>query len=221
MAGHPDRDGGPAVNFEGSILLDSPPDTVWRLLDDPAAVSRCIPGLAGFQIVDDDTFSAQVSQTVGPVTAIFAMKVSVVEREPGRAIRFSALGRTTRGAVSHLRASGSVRLAEETGGTRVTLGADAALGGVLGTVGEKVLVKQGEKITTQFGAALRRELGRGQGDGAVPGRGEADAKVTSPEPAPPAAGSGLVIQWPRGPAAALLAGLLAGFALGRLSRRAR
>lgn len=209
------------MNFEGSILLDSPPDTVWQLLDDPEAVSRCIPGLDGFQIVDDDTFSAQITQTVGPVTAIFAMKVSVVEREPGKAIRFKALGRTTKGAVSHLRANGSVQLAEETGGTRVTLGADAALGGILGTVGEKVLVKQGEKITAQFGSALQRELGKEQGNGAVPGRDEADAQVTAPEPAHQAAGSGLVIRWPRVPVAALLAGLLAGFALGRFSKRAR
>lgn len=209
------------MNFEGSILLDSPPDTVWQLLDDPEAVSRCIPGLDGFQIVDDDTFSAQISQTVGPVTAIFAMKVSVVEREPGKVIRFKALGRTTKGAVSHLRANGSVQLAEETGGTRVTLAADAALGGVLGTVGEKVLVKQGGKITAQFGAALQRELGQDQGERTVPSRDEAAAQVTTPEPALPVAGSGVVIQWPRAPAAALLAGLLAGFALGRLSKRAR
>jgi uncharacterized protein len=208
------------VNFEGSILLDSPPDTVWQLLDDPEAVSRCIPGLAGFQAVDDDTFSAQVSQTVGPVTAIFAMKVSVVEREPGKAIRFKALGRTTKGAVSHLRANGSVQLAEETGGTRVTLAADAALGGVLGTVGEKVLVKQGEKVTAQFGAALQRELGPDQGEPTVPGRAGAAGQTTTPEPALPVVGSGLVIQWPRVPAAALLAGLVAGFALGRLSKRA-
>ncbi len=210
------------MNFAGSILLDSPPDAVWQLLDDPEAVSRCIPGLDGFQIVDDDTFSARVSQTVGPVTAIFAMKVSVVEREPGKAIRFKALGRTTKGAVSHLRANGSVQLAEETGGTRVTLGADAALGGILGTVGEKVLVKQGEKITTQFGAALQRELGHEQGDGGpVPVRDEARVPIGPAEPAQRAARSGLVIHWPRAPVAALLAGLLAGFALGRLSKRAR
>lgn len=209
------------MNFEGSILLDSPPDTVWQLLDDPEAVSRCIPGLAGFQVVDDDTFSAQVSQTVGPVTAIFAMKVTVVERAPGQAIRFKALGRTTKGAVSHLRANGSLRLAEESGGTRVTLGADAALGGVLGTVGEKVLVKQGEKITAQFGAALQRELVQDRGDGTVPARDEATAQVSTAEPAHQVAASGLVIHWPRAPVAALLAGLLAGFALGRFSRKAR
>ena len=209
------------MNFEGSILLDSPPDTVWKLLDNPEGVSRCIPGLDGFQVIDDDTFSARVSQTVGPVTAIFAMKVSVVEREPGKAIRFKALGRTTRGAVSHLRASGSVQLDEEAGGTRVTLGADAALGGILGTVGDKVLVKQGEKITVQFGEALRRELGAERPDAALPTCGEPVGQVASPGLANRAAGSGLVIHWPRAPAATLLAGLLAGFVLGRLTRKAR
>lgn len=209
------------MNFEGSILLDSSPDTVWKLLDDPGAVSRCIPGLDGFEIVDDDTFSARVSQTVGPVTAIFAMKVSVVEREPGKAIRFRALGRTTRGAVSHLRANGSVQLDAEADGTRVTLGADAALSGILGTVGEKVLVKQGEKITAQFGEALQRELGKERDDGTVPGRDEPVAQVTAAEAPNQGAGSALIIHWPQASVAALLAGLLAGIVLGRLTKRAR
>ena len=159
MAGHRDGEGRRTVNFKGSIVLDSPRDAVWKLLDDPEALSRCIPGLDGFQAIDGDTFSARVSQTVGPVTAVFAIKLSVLEREPGQSIRFSALGRTTNGAVSHLRATGSVEIAEEEAqSTRVTLNAAAALGGILGTVGEKVLVKQSEKITAQFGEGLRREL---------------------------------------------------------------
>jgi uncharacterized protein len=214
------------VNFQGSIVLDSPRDAVWHLLDDPEALSRCIPGLDGFQAIDGDTFSARVSQTVGPVTATFAMKLSVLEREPGQLIRFSALGRTTKGAVSHLRANGSVELQEEAQGTRVTLSAAAALGGVLGTVGEKVLVKQSEKITAQFGEGLRRELGGGPAaeqavpaDPADPASGPAAPPVARPDG--DLGHSGLRIQGLESRWAALAIGLLLGFVLGWAGRRAR
>jgi carbon monoxide dehydrogenase subunit G len=227
MACHRDGEGQPAVNFQGSIVLDSPRDAVWELLDDPEALSRCIPGLDGFQAIDRDTFSARVSQTVGPVTAVFAMKLSVLEREPGQSIRFSALGRTTKGAVSHLRATGSVELGQEGHGTRVTLNASAALGGVLGTVGEKVLVKQSEKITAQFGEGLRREL-RGGGLAAEQAASAGAASVAAEPPVPAVlpsdsdlARSGLRIQGLESRWAVLAVGLLVGFVLGWIGRRAR
>jgi uncharacterized protein len=209
------------VNFQGSILLDSPPDAVWGLLDSPEAVSRCIPGLDRLEVIDDDHFSVRISQTVGPVTAVFAMKLSVLEREPGKAIRFDALGRTTRGAVSHLRTKGSVELEEEAEGTRVTLSADAALGGVLGTVGEKVLVKQSEKITAQFGEALRRELDGQRGDIAADPTPERMITGAEPAPAENTIGAGLFIRGLDSPWVASAVGLLIGFVLGRVSKRVR
>jgi uncharacterized protein len=209
------------VNFQGSVLLDSPPNAVWGLLDNPEAISRCIPGLDRLEVIDDDHFSARISQTVGPVTAVFAMKLSVLERQPGKAIRFDALGRTTRGAVSHLRTKGSVELEEEAEGTRVTLSADAALGGVLGTVGEKVLVKQSEKITAQFGDALRRELDGQRGDIAADPTPERMIKAADPAPAKDTIGPGLIIHGLDSPWVASAIGVLLGFVLGRVSKRAR
>jgi uncharacterized protein len=227
MACDRDGEGRPAVNFQGSIVLDSPRDAVWKLLDDPETLSRCIPGLDRFQAIDGDTFSARVSQTVGPVTAVFAIKLSVLERKPGQSITFSALGRTTNGAVSHLRATGSVELEEEAHGTRVSLNAAAALGGVLGTVGEKVLVKQSEKITAQFGEGLRRELGGGgpAAEQAASAGAASVAAASSGPPAPPSdsdfARSGLRIQGLESRWAVLAVGLLAGFVLGWIGRRVR
>jgi carbon monoxide dehydrogenase subunit G len=230
MACDRDGEGRPAVNFQGSIVLDSPRVAVWKLLDDPETLSRCIPGLDGFQAIDGDTFSARISQTVGPVTAVFAIKLSVLEREPGQSIKFSALGRTTNGAVSHLRATGSVELEEEPDGTRVTLNAAAAIGGVLGTVGEKVLVKQSEKITAQFGEGLRRELGSGgpaaeQAASAVSAGAASVAAASSGPPAPPSdsdlARSGLRIQGLESRWAVLAVGVGVGFVLGWIGRRVR
>ena len=154
------------MNFAGSVVVDSPRVTVWQLVEDPEAVSRCIPGLSQFEVIDADHFAAQITQTVGPVTAVFAMKLTVTERQVGQAIAFDAVGKTSRGAVSHLRTSGSVSLSEDedAGHTCVTLSADAVVSGVLGTVAEKVLQKQSRKVTEQFGEALRAELGEPSGE---------------------------------------------------------
>jgi carbon monoxide dehydrogenase subunit G len=221
MARHRESKGRRTVNFQGSVFLDSPPDTVWKLLDDPEAVSRCIPGLDRLEVIDDDHFSALISQTVGPVTAVFAMKLAVLERQPGKAIRFDALGKTTRGAVSHLRTKGSVELEEKADGTRVTLSAEAALSGVLGTVGEKVLVKQSEKITAQFGEALRRELNGDRGDIAANLGPVRATQAAGPTPAEDTMGPGLIIHGLDSPWVASAIGLLLGFVLGRASKRAR
>jgi carbon monoxide dehydrogenase subunit G len=203
------------MNFEDSFVVASSPGVLWELFQDVPTMARCIPGVKDVEVIDEDHFTARLSQTIGPVSATFSVKVSVLEREEGSGLRFDALGKTTRGAVSHLRTSGSLRLTEEGDATRVTLRADAALSGVLGTVAEKVLVKHTRKVTEQFAEAVRREI---SGEQAGPTE---DAQPRDPAapvgPADGATESGLrrLMASPT----TLVCTFALGFVLGALSRR--
>jgi hypothetical protein len=100
------------------------------------------------------------------MSATFDAKLKVTEREPGRAISFSATGRSVRGAAGNVRVTNSVRLEDEPvegGGdaTRVLLEADVAMGGMLGAVGGKVIARQAAQAAKEFAAALEQELKTG------------------------------------------------------------
>ena len=94
-----------------------------------------------------------------------------------------------------MRSTNTVALEEaEGGGTRVTLDGDVALGGMLGSVGQKVVAKQAGKVTRSFAEALERELTGNGAAGAAPAaqaaeppvpEAAADAPAPAPLPAPP------------------------------------
>ena len=101
----------------------------------------------------------RITQSLGPMTATFDAKLRVTEREPGCLIRFSATGRSVRGAAGNVRVSNSVRLEDEgADATRVLLEADVAMGGMLGAVGQKVIARQAAQVAKAFAAALEREV---------------------------------------------------------------
>lgn len=137
-------------------------DDVWKVVGDVARVARCMPGVEDVTVVDSDSSTVRVTQSLGPMTATFEAKMKVVEREPGRRISFAATGRSVRGAAGNVRLTNSVRLEDEgSDATRVLLEADVAMGGMLGAVGGKVIARQAAQAAKDFAAALERELQHG------------------------------------------------------------
>ena len=166
------------MKVEESFVIDQPQERLWSFFERVDQVARCVPGVDAVEQLDADNSSVRVTQAVGPMTATFDLKMRITERRPQELMRFTAIGRAVRGAAGNVRSVNTVRLEPVPDGTRVALEADVALGGMLGSVGQKVVAKQAGKMTGAFADALEREL-RG-GDGAAPA-GDA------PAPAPGAA----------------------------------
>jgi uncharacterized protein len=147
------------VRVSESFVVQRRRVDVWEVVGDVARVTRCLPGVDNVSIVDDENTSVRVTQSLGPMTATFQAKMKVTSREPGRLIRFSATGRSIRGAAGDVRLTNSVRLEDAgDGATRVVLEADVAMGGMLGAVGSKVIARQASGAAREFAAALEREL---------------------------------------------------------------
>lgn len=135
-----------------------PIDRVWAFFERPVDVARCIPGVEQVSLEDDDTLSVIATQRVGPISATFDTKVEISERVPEERIQFTSIGRAVRGAAGDFRSTNTVHLHADGGRTHVLVEGDAALAGVLGTVGHKVIMKQAEKITAAFARNLERAL---------------------------------------------------------------
>jgi carbon monoxide dehydrogenase subunit G len=169
------------------FVVAEPLQVLWEFFEQVERVARCVPGVEEVTVVDADNSRVRVTQAVGPMTATFDMKMRITAREPGRSIEFTAIGRTVGGASGNVRSTNTVYLEDaEEGSTRVLLEGDVALGGMLGSVGQKVVAKQAGRVTKSFAEALQVEL---SGGGAAPeapvtpvGREPAAAEPPSPLP---------------------------------------
>ena len=144
-----------------SFVISGPREAVWDVVGDVERVAACLPGVEEVTMHDGDNGSVRITQSLGPMSATFDAKMQVTKREPGRSISFAATGRTIRGAAGNVRVTNSVRLEDEGETTRVVLEADVAMGGMLGSVGAKVIARQAAQAAKTFAANLEKELHAG------------------------------------------------------------
>lgn len=158
------------MKFEQSFLVQQPIEKVWMFFEQPEQVARCIPGIEDVAIVDTDTLTARVTQKLGPLSATFEARVLITERAFQDRICFTATGKAVKGAIGNFRVSNMVQVVPEGGQTRVLVEGEAALAGALGSVGQKVILKQAEKVTAEFAAILEQALVTGQAPAAEPAK---------------------------------------------------
>jgi hypothetical protein len=104
------------------------------------------------------------------MSATFDAKVKITERVDRELIRFTATGRTVRGALGNVRASTSVQLVPVDGQTLVSVEGDVTLAGALGSVGQKVVSRQAGKVTAEFARNLDTVLNGGTLGASAPAR---------------------------------------------------
>jgi carbon monoxide dehydrogenase subunit G len=227
------------MKVQESFVITESREKLWAFLEQVDQVAQCVPGVDTVEQIDADNSKVRVTQAVGPMTATFDIKLRVTEREPLELMRFTTVGRAVKGAVGNVRATNTVRLSDVAEGTQVDVEADLAMGGVLGSVGQKVVSKQVGQVTKAFAASLERSI-KGEPAVAVAATGAAPRAarrtahaVNGTAPAPAAAGAAAPMPalefdesapsaWQRPEILTALITLLAavlGFAAGRSGRR--
>ncbi len=146
------------MKFRQEFHIAEPPVTVWRFIEQPLRVADCIPGVQASKDIGDDRLSVQATQKLGPMSTTFEAKIRITERIPEERISFSATGKAVRGAIGNFRSDNTVTLKANGSGTDIAVEGEVVLAGVLGTVGNSIVTKQAEKVTTEFARNLERAL---------------------------------------------------------------
>jgi uncharacterized protein len=178
------------MKVQESFVIDQPRERVWAFFEDVPQVARCVPGVEAVEVLDEHESKVRMTQAVGPMTATFDLKMRITQRVPSERMQFTAIGRAVKGAGGNVRTVNTVTLAPDGEGTQVQLDSDLAMGGVLGTMGQKVIAKQAAGITKEFASALERAIAGEE----IPGAPVAPSPVgatgaSSPVAAPAPAGA--------------------------------
>lgn len=155
---------------------------VWKFFEQPVRVAECIPGMEKIDVLDDDTLFARVTQKLGPMSATFELKVHITERVHEERIQFTSTGKAVRGAIGNFRSTSTVSLQSVGSQTHVLVEGEAALAGALGSVGQKIITKQADKITAEFARNLESILTGVPGSSLPPSKVEAAGRRPATRP---------------------------------------
>src|SRR4051794_29418069 len=209
------------MKITGTSTLAADPATVWQALNDPAVLVRAIPGCRALEALGEDSYAMTVAAGVGSIKGVYDGRVRLSDQAEPDSFRLHAEGSGAPGTIS---ADVLVNIATAAdGGTELTYDADAAVGGMIGGVGQRMLAGVSRRMAAEFFGNVDTVLSAGpeQASGTSAVSRDASSALTEgavlEAPASGRGGPGFVAGVAVGAAAALAGALVGGW----LSRRGR
>ncbi len=121
-------------------------------------MAACIPGASDVRQVDGTTYDATVKSKIGPVTARFGCRISVVELD--ETARTGAVALTGRDTMigGGVKARMAMAMAEEAGETVVRITSDVEVLGKIGQYGHGMIAKRAAAMLDEFAACVGARL---------------------------------------------------------------
>ena len=124
------------MNVEGERTFAAPRATVWKVLNDPAAMASTMPGVESFDVHDDRRWTANVKIPLG----LGGLKMKVdMEKTDERELEHATMRIKGQGVGAMMNMQTQFDLSDAGGGTLMKWAADVKIAGPVGSMGQRVL----------------------------------------------------------------------------------
>jgi carbon monoxide dehydrogenase subunit G len=143
------------VRVEGTREFEASRERVWAVISDPESMSRLMPGVEGFEVVDDDHWKARVKIPLG----LGGLKMSIAfEKLEERPLEYSSMRAKGKGVGALMDMTTSFTLSGEGAHTTMAWEADVSIAGAVGSMGQRVLQPIINQQVGQVLGALERQV---------------------------------------------------------------
>lgn len=143
------------MKLAGQYLLPAAPEKVWELLTDPVRLAKLLPGCERLDPDGPDRYKAAVKFGIAAISGKYAGTVEFSEKNPPHSMRMKIGGKGMPGFVD---GTGNIELAEKDAQTELRYTGEAQVGGMIASVGQRMIEGAAKKIVDQFFAAAAEEL---------------------------------------------------------------
>ncbi len=136
------------MNMSGEERIAADRDAVWRGLNDPDILKRCIPGCQSLELISPTELAAVVKIKIGPVSASFNGTVVLSNLNPPASYTISGEGKG--GIAGFAKGGADVTLLDEGAETVLRYDVKAEIGGKLAQLGSRLVDSTARKLAQQF-----------------------------------------------------------------------
>ena len=135
------------MKLEGSYDIAAPRDRVWAAFLDPEQLRQAIPGCEKLEALGNDEFKATMKVGVAAVKGTFEGKVRLFDLKAPESYHMAVEGT---GGPGFVRGETVVTMSDTEGGTRVSYTADVQVGGLIASVGQRMLGGVSKMMADKF-----------------------------------------------------------------------
>jgi carbon monoxide dehydrogenase subunit G len=144
------------LKLAGTVAMPAPPGEVWSLLTDPARLSRLLPGCERLDPDGPDRYKAAVKFGIAAISGKYAGTLEFAEKKPPHSLVLKMAGK---GLPGFVKGEGRIELTPKgKSESELTYTGEAQVGGVIASVGQRMLDAAARKIVQQFFDSAKAEL---------------------------------------------------------------
>jgi carbon monoxide dehydrogenase subunit G len=135
------------MKIEGSADIPAPRDKVWAAFLDPDVLAKALPGCEKLEAIAPNEYKATMKVGVAAIKGTFEGKVKLSDLEPPNRYRMAVEGS---GGPGFVRGDAGMQMTDVDGGTKVSYDADVQVGGLIASVGQRMLGGVTKMMLDQF-----------------------------------------------------------------------
>ena len=135
------------MKIEGSSDIPAPRAKVWAAFLDPDILAQALPGCEKLEAIGPNEYKATMKVGVAAIKGTFEGKVKLSDLEPPNRYRMAVEGS---GGPGFVRGDAGMQMSDVDGGTKVSYDADVQVGGLIASVGQRMLGGVTKMMLDQF-----------------------------------------------------------------------
>jgi carbon monoxide dehydrogenase subunit G len=144
------------LDIGGVEKIQAPVEALWKALNDPVVLTRCIPGCRTMTEIAPDTYKVEMQLRVAAVGGSFEGEIALSDKVPPKACSIKVSGA---GTLGHGNGSARFEIAPDGPGvSSLTFQGAGEIGGLVAGVGQRILSSVSKHLVGRFFTALRKEF---------------------------------------------------------------
>jgi uncharacterized protein len=135
------------MKLSGSYNLNVKKEIVWKNLNDPNILMKCIPGCESFDKEGEHTFKTTATNQIGPMNATFSGEVKLSNIKENQSYTLSGEGNSS---VGFANGTADVKLSELNGETILSYEVNLNVGGKIAQLGSRLIDGVAKKMADYF-----------------------------------------------------------------------
>ncbi len=136
-------------------MVAASPEQLWQSLNDPAVLTRCIPGCRGMTALGPDAFRIELQLRVAAVGGTFEGEIGLRDKEAPYRCRVAVSGA---GSLGHGNGEASFEIVAHKSGSQLTYSGGGEIGGLVAGVGQRILGSVSKHLIGRFFTSLRNQF---------------------------------------------------------------
>jgi carbon monoxide dehydrogenase subunit G len=143
------------MKIEGTHKFEAPRERIFAALIDPAVLQKCIPGCEQMEKTGENQYNAKLTAGVGPVKGVFTATISLKDIIAPEHYKLVVEGK---GQPGFVKGSGELHLKDSDGATEIQYTGEVNIGGLIASVGQRMVQATATMLTGRFFKALEHEV---------------------------------------------------------------